>query len=119
MKLSVYYSKVYIIGSYLSIMLILVQNNTYCLLLFCKQRVWFYNYISVYSACVQSCPVDTREYHSLCLQCDANCKSCTTVVDKELCQTCKDGYLMIEGENRCLTSCPEGYFRGKIQSKVI
>lgn len=62
-------------------------------------------------ACVQSCPVDTREYHSLCLQCDANCKSCTTVVDKELCQTCKDGYLMIEGENRCLTSCPEGYFR--------
>jgi hypothetical protein len=35
------------------------------------------------------------------------------VVDKELCQTCKDGYLMIEGENRCLTSCPEGYFRGK------
>lgn len=62
-------------------------------------------------ACVQSCPEGTRELKSLCLQCDSNCLSCTSVYDKESCQTCKDGYLMIEGDNRCFTSCPEGYFR--------
>ncbi|CAG2237581.1 PCSK5 [Mytilus edulis] len=61
--------------------------------------------------CLLTCPTGTREFQSVCLQCDANCESCSTVFDKELCEKCKDGYLMIEGENRCLTSCPEGYFR--------
>ncbi|XP_063434266.1 furin-like protease kpc-1 isoform X1 [Mytilus trossulus] len=61
--------------------------------------------------CLLTCPTGTREFQSVCLQCDANCESCSTVFNKELCMKCKDGYLMIEGENRCLTSCPEGYFR--------
>ena len=80
----------------------------------CCSKTHFY-----YRTCVESCPRGTREFHSMCFQCGTNCESCTTVTNKELCQVCQDGYLMLEGENKCVASCGDGYYRGGHCFKLI
>ncbi|KAJ8304239.1 hypothetical protein KUTeg_017822, partial [Tegillarca granosa] len=71
-----------------------------------------------YGACVESCPATYKEVQSKCVKCEDSCEYCTIIFGyKLLCGKCKPDFYMLEGEGKCVTECPDGYYSGYFKEK--
>lgn len=61
-----------------------------------------------YLQCLSACPDGYLTYGTNCYACIAPCSSCTNSFTK--CTSCLAGYLFVANLNRCVQTCPAGYY---------
>jgi proprotein convertase subtilisin/kexin type 5 len=72
------------------------------------------------NTCVSTCPTNTfaSQNPNECKNCHDFCATCTSNAQNS-CSVCRDGFYLIPDQNKCDTTCPDGYQKNETNKRCV